>query len=371
MDHLLLPKQPARSTPRIRYYCQQEYDSGDFLYYPKRMGWTYKELLSERTWFNLGLPDSERDPEKNMARWSYLGLPDGKRKVEDVLAFHQQWLFFGLLHTFLGDLALPPDFIETDSEAGLTYVHTRNLLLLARKFLEKERRDRILPRRGFEYFKNCLDATHQIYEAIRGQSPRSTLLDPYFMLSLAAMAQFLGDAAATLYPDDIVVKDHRPPLVHTDDDRFKDFRNDLEEIDILTFEMAKAGWCPRQAWIAAGTSLPTYYFYSQLQHFEAEDKVRDHRECTQTQCLSLQVDSSAYKSRQIHRGECDLVGFRTEDMDSILQEGNIPLAVVDENNKLQLRMVDIHSELPTYYVAISHVWSDGLGNPKANSIPMC
>lgn len=149
MDHLLIPKHPARSAPRIRHYCQQEYDGKDFLYYPKRMGWTYKELLNERTWFNLGLPDSERDPEKHMARWSYLGLPDGKRKVEDVLAFLQQWLFFGLLHTFPGDLAMPSDFIETDLDTGVTYVHTRNLLPLARRLLEKERRDQVLPRRGF------------------------------------------------------------------------------------------------------------------------------------------------------------------------------------------------------------------------------
>ncbi|MDI1486487.1 MAG: hypothetical protein OHK93_005717 [Ramalina farinacea] len=63
-----------------------------------------------------------------------------------------------------------------------------------------------------------------------------------------------------------------------------------------------------------------------------------------------------------------------EEIGSILRNGDIPLIAMDTSTSPSQMEVVRYKEQSEYcndYVAISHVWSDGLGNPKANSLPRC
>ncbi|KAK7708290.1 hypothetical protein SLS57_009024 [Botryosphaeria dothidea] len=350
MDHLPIPKNPARPTPRIRYVCQQEYDRGDFLTYPERMGWTHEELMDRRTWLNLGDPSCTTDC-----------TPD------EAASFLQQWLFFGLLHVFFGDFIEFSDFIEIDGISGVQYVHTRNLLPLTKAFLETEEEEQALLRKGSDCLERCLSKALDVYDAIVSVDPKESL-DPWFLASLGAMAKFLVYIADLLSPGDFDIDFVNMPLVYAKEPRFDRFTSKNKEIDIVSLEMAKAGWCPRQVAIAAEYEFETRYFCSQLQVFEAEKL--DHGACTQRKCVALQVETSSYQPKHVRPDcKCDLKGVDVEAMDRMLKQGYIPLVVFDDDEDLSLFCTEI--EEPASYVAISHVWSDGLGNPSANEIPLC
>lgn len=343
MDHLLTPKHPARPTPRVRYFCQQEYDRGDFLTYPERMGW----VDEGDTWLDL-------------SAWC---------DADEATAFLQQWLFFGLLHEFFGDSADFSAFIETDENSGIRYVHTRELLPLARAFMEREKVDTVLSLRKFD-FRACLKKTFSVYHAVTDE--QEEFLDPYFQLSLVATARFLTHVAKLLYPDGFEVWNWTLPCISLDEDRLANAKvNDLDaDMDILGVEMIQSGWCPRQVGIAERCSFETYYFCSQLQLGKPANL--DHRTCTQTQCLALQVEKGTYHTKHVQPGcGCAWRSLETNALGDILRAGNIPIVALDDDEKLNLSFAEIDSDHPTYYVAISHVWSDGLGNPQDNAMPLC
>jgi hypothetical protein len=58
-------------------------------------------------------------------------------------------------------------------------------------------------------------------------------------------------------------------------------------------------------------------------------------------------------------------------MQSIISTGGIPLACVEINKQGEVRLKVTRMTHGTPFVALSHVWSDGLGNPAANSLPQC
>ena len=57
-----------------------------------------------------------------------------------------------------------------------------------------------------------------------------------------------------------------------------------------------------------------------------------------------------------------------------MREGDIPLIALDTStdpNVIEVVRFQKESEYNNQYVAISHVWSEGLGNPHENSLPLC
>lgn len=59
------------------------------------------------------------------------------------------------------------------------------------------------------------------------------------------------------------------------------------------------------------------------------------------------------------------------DVSMMLNSGHIPLisSINDDDNSGKIKLVA--ADLDSPYVAISHVWSDGLGNLTKNALPKC
>ncbi|KAL0581596.1 hypothetical protein V5O48_000412 [Marasmius crinis-equi] len=293
--------------------------------------------------------------------------------ADDASAFLQQWLFFGLLHEFFGDDIVFSVFIETDENSNIQYIHTGELLPLARAFMEKEPSDKSLPRKNFR-LKNCLQKTYSIYHAVTDE--QDEFLDPYLQLSLVATARFLTHVASLLYPGNFKQDPWTLPCVMLDEDRLANAKDVNGDMDILGVGMVKAGWCPRQVAIAERCSFETYYFCSQLRLPSGrgpEEEELIHHRCTQLQCLALQVDERTYQTKHV-QPECDCawLSLETDALATILQGGRIPIVAFDtDSEQLTLSSAEVSSNTPTPYIALSHVWSDGLGNPHANALPLC
>lgn len=101
--------------------------------------------------------------------------------------------------------------------------------------------------------------------------------------------------------------------------------------------------------------------------------VRADDTCQLHRCQFRQLSDDAYQTK--HTKECLGLGCVevVADLDTlcdILQRGKIPLIVsIDSGDETNISLVE--AEPGIAYIAISHVWSDGLGNVQRNALRRC
>ena len=126
--------------------------------------------------------------------------------------------------------------------------------------------------------------------------------------------------------------------------------------------MVAKGWCPKHLnfkpllWLAYANTLPP----------PIRDSPDEHLTCTKSRCTLHSIDTSQYTGR--HRTPdclCDHLLPPISAVSHFISNQKIP-AITYENGKLIVRVSD---NIP--YVAISHVWADGLGSTSEKGLPTC
>ena len=135
--------------------------------------------------------------------------------------------------------------------------------------------------------------------------------------------------------------------------------------------MLSGGWCPSEIQRLLTKKMGCWYLYyasTLRRHVRLE-----HNFCSPTMCRHKIFDEATYTTRHcfescgcLHEGICP---SQTQQIRSILHEGNIPRLSLRLEGGNNLETLSVLNEGP--YVAFSHVWSDGLGNVKDNSLPIC
>ncbi|KAF2838380.1 hypothetical protein M501DRAFT_1017392 [Patellaria atrata CBS 101060] len=128
--------------------------------------------------------------------------------------------------------------------------------------------------------------------------------------------------------------------------------------------------CPHQLQrLSRVNDDPTFQYLCHL------DQPRvSHAACASNpRCVANHVDFCNYETRHISDGcRCSHISVSREEIIRIIQSGGTPL--VSLRRSASSGELECHIEKQTVrsrYVAISHVWADGLGNPQANSLPKC
>ncbi|KAM0282917.1 hypothetical protein ACHAQH_002727 [Verticillium albo-atrum] len=331
MDHLPNFKYKSEPYPRVPLLSTKPYDGLEFDGYQTRCGFLLTPLYNR---------DFSQKPR------------------EETADFLQTWLFYGAIREML-TVDEPPDlglFIEMD-DYGFR-ASTRHLErfisawavkieALAKKSVEECRAQ--LTKVGV-----ALNTINRIYHNLL-VVPESPL--PW------AVTLSLGVLGCTM--------DHALKSI------FNLGRGRVWGLDsIAATRMAAAGWCPRDVSVAGE-------FLSELPMFCASFMERrtvpfDHWNCTGATCLLNNIDEKTYVTQHRTRGcRCHMVGIDQNEVHRILEKGGIPVvwltsSGVDANGA---PMLDVKVKggglVMNNYIAISHVWSDGLGNPHANSLPLC
>ena len=151
----------------------------------------------------------------------------------------------------------------------------------------------------------------------------------------------------------------------------------------LQARMLRDGWCPSTTHMLR-TLLDTtgLFVASRLKMFDSATK-QDHREyqCTELQCFANQVDEETYETKHVPgcRGCGGHVEVDVQKVKEILKQGGIPLVSITHgeisprsggsSSSIPVIQLEVVTEMP--YVALSHVWAQGLGNARANSLPVC
>lgn len=139
----------------------------------------------------------------------------------------------------------------------------------------------------------------------------------------------------------------------------------------LEHALLEAGWCEGEiAKLNRQADCSTRFYLAQIDRWVQR---RDHSRCSaRAGCQAHQIDEPTYRTR--HRPDCKGdaicwgIAALVDDVTKVIADGGYPIVNLADNN----REVEVHpANQGDLYVTISHVWSDGLGNPHDNELPYC
>ncbi|MCJ1365350.1 hypothetical protein MMC16_004471 [Acarospora aff. strigata] len=341
MDHLLLPKDPVTSTlTKVPYVCKQKYDRGPFLTYPLRID---KAWIPEIASHGLISPTI------------YQQFDTCPKEEQE--SFFQTWLFFGLLYEILDGAFFEEDYIDT-TNPGCILLCTEELLPQLNRFWDSRKENVSEESFGqFDHIRDCLFMAAKLWNATHPD------FDWRIKYSIAVLSEVVGHGLQEAYT----------ALKLGGDTRLYDGWGSGFCGPQIRSQMLSCGWCPSEiARVSDKFSSPqVLYFISRMQKAGIQ---RDHGKCTPRLCHSLQIDPKAYQTK--HRKpdcRCTAVSPKMDELLTVLGKKVVPLLKIAEVDgdldSLTVEVVERTAE--TAYVAISHVWADGLGNPSANAVPRC
>ena len=349
MDHLPIIKGPvAYAVPKIACLCQpNDYDNQGIAGFPERMGWRIDRMLGP-------VPLNER-----------------QSQIKSPAALLQSWLYFGLIRDFfqIGGLNVDlKDFVyDLGGELFITSaslpMHLDKLAASAPKmnhdeYLQRQQLIRDLLRQVFGFFDNYWDAIYQF-----GRWRASLVLSLDSILSIVILGETFKNATAVMWPVE------PSPL-----QQVYNFRpqNPLQD------RLHKLGWCPNESSMLFKELDATGLYLASLLKRPFSRRLQ-HQKCSEEACSALQTSETDYETAHAEtcadNTTCPPVMIDQEKLSSILHSGSFPIIYVpfgpeDNNTPIEVKVLDSKSEYMEY-VAISHVWAHGMGNPKENSLPRC
>jgi hypothetical protein len=220
-------------------------------------------------------------------------------------------------------------------------------------------------------------------------------LGEHLHLAVSILGELLQEAKERVWDNKKAVQYGMRAIVIESVNPGRDARGEIRwgPSPLLRRRMDRLGWC-RTEITRLETIMPVIGMYYASFLFPRRDR-KPHQNCCDTFCDISNIDESTYKTK--HTSTCENPGqdWLSPDVESekdrkirhIIEADGIPVIKLTtrrttslgsqtegQSSTFDLDIVDatrpFNAERPRY-VAISHVWIDGLGNPTANSLPVC
>lgn len=137
----------------------------------------------------------------------------------------------------------------------------------------------------------------------------------------------------------------------------------------LGWLLREQGCCPEAIRMLEATASAGTMYYAYRSGLLRDRK--DHTKCSEDRCAAYHVDPTTYRTAHVGENcDCTYIEAPMAKIRQILSEGSFPVITISSTSS----GVEIDAISPSpglIYTAISHVWSDGLGNPRSNSLPRC
>ena len=320
------------------------------------------------------------------------GLPDiQERSISDVASLLQSWLYFGLLAEFLGHPINHVDFVTQKTYRDGSTIELVSMALLEEwiqpsKLKLRERHDKL---------RSIFAIAGEQSRVLDTMMPSETPL-PEIMLSIKILIDML---TSFVFPVDGHPNKSLRPMEITS------MHKPSPATELLISRLIAAHWCPSQAWqICLQHKHVVCYFLSLLTRRYRSGLT--HERCQRSQCVANDVNGQSYQTRHecppcnhsLDHGEVgtrtspadrygdmlvpicqrctctlpqDKIHIHMESIRKIVREGGIPLVSIQRDAGANIILKVQAAAATSRYVAISHVWSDGLGNRDSNSLPPC
>ena len=349
MDHLPPIVEHSYPSPKIPCLCSPyEYDGKGILHFPERVGWKI-------------------DPENGPIR-----INSSVSSIDSPAALLQLWLYFGTLYDIfkIGELDFQwEDYVQrVDSELLVTSKSLREHLDKLKA--SAEGRDAGLYHQRQELVTNCLRIVFGFFNLHHPASFRppnrwkiSSVLSSDLSTSIIVLAETLTNAAKQIWP--------LPPNSAPVEDV-----NNYVSWNPLQDRFRERGWCPSDIRMLYQEVDKTGLYLASLLKRPFSQYLQ-HGKCSESECLALQISDSDYETKHVEScpkdSSCSTIAIDQGHLSRILFSGGIPILCISfssEATSLQVQILN-HNSHSRDFIAISHVWAHGLGNPSENALPSC
>ena len=296
------------------------------------------------------------------------------RSAEDSASLVQSWLFFGLLADLTDTLVDRQGILHTSAYHHIsgrrilvypTATQHPELGLRMPSSLEKSNL-KVLSRKIRDVVQIGIDNVERIDHldvAWRHPMPLILLSVKILLCDLAAMR--VGRLGVYSSPWDGGLEEPRLVPYPFDSSFVSSSAKALEGL------MLAKGWCPSQIHLIGSTcDYSMVHYLSKIDRRISEKTT--HELCSSKHCQAYNSAPDSYvTSHTVSSCQCSFIPAPTEQLSEIIRSGGFPLISLHEASHGKLK-VHVHaSRAKSQYTAISHVWSGGLGNIQANSLPLC
>lgn len=266
----------------------------------------------------------------------------------------QNWLFFGLLRAIIPrEISIQTEDFIRIGEDGQRFISTARLPEYLAKWMKlkgslSEEDKQLVDRRN----RLILDEAQPLTYALSGLPSQDTLVFHLFLpvpLEIALSCALLGEALALT---NAALVDRNLGQIWSLGDTF------CERLEI-------DGWCP--------FTISSMHQFSRLctLHFCATlggPKVKlSHRKCTDKLCIhTLNITARHFLQGCV----CSMLKPEIEEVVSVIRRNQTPTLRYRKGGDYGALEIEAANN-STAYTAISHVWSDGLGNTKGNQMNQC
>jgi hypothetical protein len=310
--------------------------------------------------------------------WHYL-LPPVDREGDDqfTMAFHQAWLWIGLLVEVLrtydvvvsfSDFTTPPlNTLEPLPEDNVVYLTTTHLSAYLKELAARDRSFGLQERRvRLSYVLSIFEMAYDFSTCIAAAGGlHACELSDDVALSILSLGVTLQNTIRET-TEDIFDSDQSGLPEHMEA-ALKGFSSLKSKYLRTRFE--NTDWCRSDIKLLEDhLDVELIYYASMLQR---KGLKRNHSGCSDDACLAHQVIKGSYETRHVDQNcTCHHITINVETVDRILLQGGVPAVKIGCEGDMRLEVVDV-ADASTPYICISHVWSDGLGNERSNSLPRC
>ncbi|KAL4902932.1 hypothetical protein BDW74DRAFT_54652 [Aspergillus multicolor] len=342
MDHIESPLGSPYPSLEVPCLSDEPYEHHDFLTYPEHQGWDINRLFA--------------------GDFTEHGNP---------APFLQNWLFFGVLWEAFGPINKggKRHYVkeqEVQPYGTITVVGLEERILELNSFISsliqgggKATADHIGHR-----IEQCLQTVSRLCRIAKCDGdPRLGFttwpLSPEIDLSIRTLSQRL----AWNFASGVM------PLV------FDSYTGGLEFpcAWLPLKRLQDSGWCPSEIAMVEETFTSASALYTSQLESPPSATQKDHSQCTRNLCMARQLNEETYRTAHTTTDcDCSHHGPLIHEVTTILESGGIPLLSITPIKKEPYIKIAVeeYSE-GKKYIAFSHVWSDGLGNPTANTLPQC
>lgn len=339
MEHLpAIPSGGVHGLETVPYVCEKSYDGGPFLTYPIREN--RPEIV----------PDAADVGKKFL--WQYEELqPTPNKEFE---AFCQTWLFFGLINELIGNICNPTDFVQAGKPGDRKTISTSRLPILMEQWISSVQDGSSTM--TYEHVAKCLRLTHKTLLATALE------FDSSVKFCIASVGELFEYAANKAFRIENLVLENRCPASWsvlfgeaTWAERFR-----------------RSGWCPSQIGIMvrSARSLQSLYFFASMRNSVSAGR---HELCDNLKCVAYKTNLKDYHTQHVNEAcRCNEFCVDATSLDAVVTSGALALLRIHEEKTLDELTVEIVASQPgSEYLALSHVWADGLGNINGNALPRC
>ncbi|KAJ9606876.1 hypothetical protein H2200_008886 [Cladophialophora chaetospira] len=361
MDHLPAPHCVNKLAPSllVPLRCDPNgYDNGPLETYPIRKG------------FQLNYWDDD------MKYASILSLPDGSRpSVEQSTILLQEWLFFGLLsvaHSIYGTTFKGHDYVTTHD--GISILSLEKVPRDLNAWYDAESaRPKPLRRqhyheienhlmRALRFLTNNFTSDRQGHVAVPGYPDHTVTQETAISLESNMEIMLMGLQEIMQFINGIFTQRGKKPSGELSS----------ESVCLSTHEAMKSlQWCPSELnFIGLVFDNSSFVFAGGITRQSAH---ANHSNCSSSKCLAWEVNETTYRPTHVEGcSGCPEIYIDAADLEQRLVTSDpsvVPRLMIDTTDQGKIAVSFTESG---EYVAISHVWSDGLGHPKGiNSMHEC